>query len=248
MKMTDEVLKALGVLVDAAENDFELYRLCSLIKDLTAPPKFEQIDEKHQSFNGKIYSKDHKGYYVSTRYETVHTAIFKYFCGDIPEGYEIHHKDANKDNNDISNLQLLTKSEHTRIHMTGKSYKTRICANCGKPFKVQRKSKRKYCSLSCRIVRKSAALEKRKCVVCGKEFIAPPVYSHRKGARATCSDECLQKLTVAIWVEYNGEKMTLKDAAEKSSINYYTLKNRYHAGKRGEDLFKPLDESKSCKK
>lgn len=41
-------------------------------------------------------------------------------------------------------------------------------------------------------------------------------------------------------VEYQGEMLTLKEAAEKSGINYGTLKSRYHAGDRGERLFRPV--------
>lgn len=33
-----------------------------------------------------------------------------------PEGYEVHHKDFNKKNNDADNLELLTCSEHHKIH------------------------------------------------------------------------------------------------------------------------------------
>ena len=36
--------------------------------------------------------------------------------GAIPKGYDIHHKDENKYNNDISNLQCITRSEHTKLH------------------------------------------------------------------------------------------------------------------------------------
>jgi hypothetical protein len=36
----------------------------------------------------------------------------------IPKGHVVHHIDHNKDNNDISNLQLMTISEHMRHHMT----------------------------------------------------------------------------------------------------------------------------------
>lgn len=41
-------------------------------------------------------------------------------------------------------------------------------------------------------------------------------------------------------VEYRGEQMTLADAAEKSGINYGTLNTRYHAGDRGDRLFRPV--------
>lgn len=35
---------------------------------------------------------------------------------NIPSGCVIHHIDLNKDNNDITNLQLLTISEHMKLH------------------------------------------------------------------------------------------------------------------------------------
>ena len=34
----------------------------------------------------------------------------------LKEGYEVHHKDLNHNNNDISNLQVLTKGEHIALH------------------------------------------------------------------------------------------------------------------------------------
>lgn len=34
----------------------------------------------------------------------------------VPPGHDIHHRDHNKLNNDVSNLQLVTKLEHKRIH------------------------------------------------------------------------------------------------------------------------------------
>ena len=35
---------------------------------------------------------------------------------EVPKGHEIHHKDFNPFNNDLSNLQLVTNSEHSAIH------------------------------------------------------------------------------------------------------------------------------------
>lgn len=34
----------------------------------------------------------------------------------LPKGYVIHHIDGDIDNNDISNLQILTISEHIKLH------------------------------------------------------------------------------------------------------------------------------------
>lgn len=38
----------------------------------------------------------------------------KYTGSRVLPGWNIHHKDGNKENNDISNLEILTASEHTR--------------------------------------------------------------------------------------------------------------------------------------
>jgi len=41
------------------------------------------------------------------------------------EGYDIHHIDFNELNDDISNLELLTRSEHVRLHNLNMSDETR---------------------------------------------------------------------------------------------------------------------------
>lgn len=36
--------------------------------------------------------------------------------GEIPKGYQIHHKDEDKTNNDISNLEIKTQHDHLSYH------------------------------------------------------------------------------------------------------------------------------------
>lgn len=45
-----------------------------------------------------------------------HILLYKIFIGEIPQGYQIHHKDFNSHNDCIDNLQCLTKQEHQKIH------------------------------------------------------------------------------------------------------------------------------------
>ncbi len=76
---------------------------------------------KIAEFNGKRYVKDEKtGYYLCHDAigsgSRLHRDVWKYYNCEIPKGYEVHHKDHDKDNNDISNLQLMKKSEHSRLH------------------------------------------------------------------------------------------------------------------------------------
>ena len=72
--------------------------------------------------DGYKFRKDKKtGYYLSTRKIgtsriRLHRYMWMKYHGDIPKGFEVHHKDGNKDNNEIDNLELLTKSDHLAWH------------------------------------------------------------------------------------------------------------------------------------
>ncbi len=71
--------------------------------------------------------------------EQEYRRIWKEKNGEIPKGYVIHHIDKNRKNNDISNLQLLSKSEHTKIHKKIKSRNKSIlriwfCFKCNEEF------------------------------------------------------------------------------------------------------------------
>jgi hypothetical protein len=71
-------------------------------------------------YSGIVYRRNRRGYYVNQeghgREPYLHRAVYKDAFGEIPKGHDIHHIDHDKSNNDISNLQCLTRSEHTRLH------------------------------------------------------------------------------------------------------------------------------------
>ena len=48
--------------------------------------------------------------------------VWYLFKGKRPKGYDIHHKDHNKLNDRLDNLELLTREEHARHHLTGRRY------------------------------------------------------------------------------------------------------------------------------
>lgn len=69
-------------------------------------------------FGLKFYKQTY-GYYVNrTKDRTLlaHRWVWENYNGSIPEGMDIHHKDADKSNNDISNLEMLNRSEHRKEH------------------------------------------------------------------------------------------------------------------------------------
>ena len=189
MQMSDKVLTALEVLRDAAENDFERHRIDVLERDLTSPPAVEQIDETHQRFDGVTYHRDKSGHYSISN--GIHRAIWQYYCGEIPEGYDIHHGDFTASNNNFDNLQLLTKAEHRKIHNQNAKFgsQTKTCEYCGKTFVVTN-FKHRFCSSACsaNYYYKNNRVIK-VCAVCGKEFPAP-----KKSKAKCCSPACTSKL------------------------------------------------------
>ena len=71
------------------------------------------IDKK-----GYVHVKPPKGY----KHCKLHQYIWMCVNGDIPEGYDIHHKDHNKLNNSIYNLELVERHVHISEHKIGKHH------------------------------------------------------------------------------------------------------------------------------
>lgn len=53
---------------------------------------------------------------MKKRERKLHRRIWQEANGPIPEGMHIHHIDGSRENNDLSNLQLVTPEEHYKIH------------------------------------------------------------------------------------------------------------------------------------
>ena len=73
-----------------------------------------------QYYDGhKITFSGSNGYptiYVDGRNVLLHRYVWEKHHGEIPEGCEIHHKDKDKTNFEISNLELVGISEHHKNH------------------------------------------------------------------------------------------------------------------------------------
>ena len=181
MKFTPEIIAALQTLKNAAENDFEKRRIEVLERDLTAPPKVEVVDDKNQKFDGITYKQDKNGHFGR-----IHRAVYHYYFGDIPEGYEIHHIDENKANNDISNLVMMTKSEHRSFHSQSEKKTSYICENCGKEYESKVSGQHKFCSPKCQAAfYYKTQTEIRQCETCGKDFA-----THKYHKIRFCSAHC----------------------------------------------------------
>lgn len=74
--------------------------------------------EKYIYFNGIKFTRDEKtGYYLnSTIRKRLHRYVWEFYNGPIESGYDIHHIDGDKSNNDISNLAKISRKKHAEIH------------------------------------------------------------------------------------------------------------------------------------
>lgn len=88
---------------------------------------------KFVEFNGHRYTPNVQGYFRRTDgdRELLHRDVWKLCHGEIPAGCEIHHRDEDKSNNCINNLECLLGSDHTRHHNPIRPVPAKQCLYCG---------------------------------------------------------------------------------------------------------------------
>lgn len=62
---------------------------------------------------------DKSGYYKSSQFDppdSAHRHVWRTHHGAILDGMHVHHKDGDKSNNDISNLELMSAADHLSYH------------------------------------------------------------------------------------------------------------------------------------
>ena len=80
-------------------------------------------------FEGRRYAMRNTGYYGCTTGDRglLHRHVWEHHYGPIPDDYDIHHRDHDKTNNDIDNLECLPRDEHARLYGTGCNQHTHGC-------------------------------------------------------------------------------------------------------------------------
>lgn len=81
----------------------------------------EYISDACLICDGIKFYKDSQGYWLSENInrkvpKRLHVYMWEKHNGKVPKGYHIHHKDFNKDNNNISNLEIMDSFCHISLH------------------------------------------------------------------------------------------------------------------------------------
>ena len=140
--------------------------------------------------------RNHRVYYVYSKWrskEYLHRAIWAAANGAIPGGMCIHHVDGNPFNNDVGNLECVTRSEHQRAHMDDpgrKEFSRDVAikaAQLAAPAWHRSPAGRAWHSRHSREMWRDAVAVDLRCVVCGDAF------KSKKTVARTCSSACLSQ-------------------------------------------------------
>ena len=144
MKDKAELFKLLRESVETPQESFAVEGMIRKIEGIMPP--IESVSDTQKKFHGFTFYKNNHGCWGGSI--GMHRLVWTYFNGEILDGYEIHHVDGDRENNNISNLVMLTSKEHRKIHSErGQSQKKSkfVCAVCGKEFDAVNRGNNTYC-------------------------------------------------------------------------------------------------------
>jgi hypothetical protein len=110
----------------------------------------------------RYYRSKRDGKYRSNDGRQLHRVIYSHVFGNIPHGWQVHHKDRDQQNNSLDNLQALAPldhwNEHRDLHLISLDQGRRkerhpsvpyTCQWCGKQGVTAYRGTRLWCSRAC---------------------------------------------------------------------------------------------------
>lgn len=145
-----------------------------------------------QEFNGVMYYLC--GFYFQRNGKRLHREVWKYYNGKIPKGMHIHHKDGNRFNNQISNLELQTPKGHVQEHFKRKERLQNAQKNMREHvipaaalWHATEEGKKWHSKQAKEVWRKRNYISYH-CTYCEKEYKTKHIYG--KGQHHFCSSNC----------------------------------------------------------
>ena len=143
------------------------------------------LHTKQPYFYTTVYQKDYS--------KALHRQIWYDNNGKIPKGMDVHHVDENPFNNTIDNLELISRSDHCKMHMAKRVKKNpeyfKRLAQVGREHSKEwhRSDKgRLWHSKQAKQAFKQAFIEKEThCIKCGVKYI-----TKKPGNYKFCSNKC----------------------------------------------------------
>ena len=180
-----------------------------------------KILNEYQSNNGHLFVSIKNDLNIRTT-AWVHRLVYEAYYGEIEGGYDIHHFDEDKTNNNINNLQKIKHEEHCREHGTKYSDIITTCPQCGKEFLWTAKKQQSFYSNLNRKRHKNASTQP----FCSKSCAG----KYGKQFQGTLCEENKAK-HIDIDVFFNDKFVDTFDCIEKCSqlLQYEFDLNKYRA-------------------
>ena len=91
--------------------------ICKEKREIICNSKIKERICRQCTYKNQVKGSLDKNGYVKISQKYQHRIVWEKENGPIPKGYVIHHKDGDRKNNAIENLELLLKIEHDKLTM-----------------------------------------------------------------------------------------------------------------------------------
>lgn len=147
------------------------------------------LSPTQQEFDGIVYYRC--GFYFQRKGARLHKAVWEHHHGPVPDGCHIHHKDANRTNNDIDNLVLMPARKHLSMHSSARpeylAKHIKMMQDKAKEWHASEDGRAWHIAHGRRCMM-NRELSTYVCTQCGKQY--KTIALHPAGSNTFCSNKC----------------------------------------------------------